>query len=705
VPTRSPVSLLVRTPPPKASESLLGYALRVSEANGYDTPWHVFRLAGVGPDEMQSPKLQVGKLAKVLGLRSSALEPMGYSCEEGGESSYRLLGQSLGKGASEGYLRLRKPAICTQCVEGKGHIDAFWDLSAAVACPDHQCKVLEKCPECSMPLSWFRPGLLQCRCGANLASAAAEPIDAALAEFMGFLRAKLQGVSLATKANTSGFPVEHLEGLALLTLMQLAKNLGQHELLNRGVDADGASSAVEASVEVLRDWPAGYHQFLARTGERLAQRGVVGGGLRRQFEPFYESMFKGRTWSKHTEFLRSEFVNFGLRQWGRAVLDNKLLRGQQPTERRFITKSEFARRYGLSKPTLERLISEGSVRVEVAATEHSSRTAVDLASTTPPTEKAGLVTVREAAAQVGLPVSVLRHLREVGVFSKSPRVGHGTSWFRDDVQAFLEAGRGLPQQTLEGPVVSLESVMRRKLRDAAAKGGVVAAVFDGRLVCAGLQGQNLSGLMLDKKQVEDIVRLKRREVEGTTYSVADAAVETGLDRAVMDHAIELGYLQASAEEGRSVRVLASSVERFNERFVSLVRLAKERGTLARNLLSRCRERGLPVVELRRSGRVSSQPILTRSNAAELVKDWDQARLVESRRKFEARRLSQLESLRGYLDSLRERAEPLPRRAGNPNKAVIARACGFGRDVFSSATPAMALLAEYELLDSKMPDSA
>lgn len=29
---------LVRTPPPHARESLLGYALRLSEANGYSTP-------------------------------------------------------------------------------------------------------------------------------------------------------------------------------------------------------------------------------------------------------------------------------------------------------------------------------------------------------------------------------------------------------------------------------------------------------------------------------------------------------------------------------------------------------------------------------------------------------------------------------------------------------------------------------------------
>jgi len=37
--------LLVRHPAPKPTESLLGYVLRVSEGNGYSSPWSVYRLA------------------------------------------------------------------------------------------------------------------------------------------------------------------------------------------------------------------------------------------------------------------------------------------------------------------------------------------------------------------------------------------------------------------------------------------------------------------------------------------------------------------------------------------------------------------------------------------------------------------------------------------------------------------------------------
>ena len=39
--------LLVRTPPPYHYESLFGFLLRVSELNGYQSPWDVAKLAGM----------------------------------------------------------------------------------------------------------------------------------------------------------------------------------------------------------------------------------------------------------------------------------------------------------------------------------------------------------------------------------------------------------------------------------------------------------------------------------------------------------------------------------------------------------------------------------------------------------------------------------------------------------------------------------
>jgi hypothetical protein len=56
------------------------------------------------------------------------------------------------------------------------------------------------------------------------------------------------------------------------------------------------------------------------------------------------------------------------------------------------------------------------------------------------------------------------------------------------------------------------------------------------------------------------------------------------------------------------------------------------------------------------------------------------------------------TIRAHLDSLWERQEPLPRRAGRPNLTSIAAACGFDRGIFYTNEAVAACLAEYDEKD-------
>lgn len=60
----------------------------------------------------------------------------------------------------------------------------------------------------------------------------------------------------------------------------------------------------------------------------------------------------------------------------------------------------------------------------------------------------------------------------------------------------------------------------------------------------------------------------------------------------------------------------------------------------------------------------------------------------------------VETLRRYLEGLEERGEPLPRRAGEPNRTAIAKACGFDRQVLYQNPAAKALLDAYESEDRR-----
>lgn len=688
------MSLLVRTPAPFVSESLLGFVLRVSENNGYDTPWHILRLAEIEQGQMQTAGFPIEKLSKVLGHPPESLAHIAYHSDID-KGHFKILDHSLGQRLTDAPLRLAQPAFCQHCVEETGHIDAFWDLNAAIACPKHRCPPLRHCPSCKKAIRWFRPGLLTCSCGANLAHAKSIPIDGPVIELMEVILSKLHGKPLIGLQNESGFPLAQMSPIPLWTLLQILEKLGNHQLCNQGKSDEKSASKIAYAVAPLRNWPTGYHQFLAELGQRLVGDTPSAAGFRAQFKPFYEGMFKNRTFADSAGFLREEFISFGLRHWGNAVVDNKLLRTPHLlSEQRFISKTEYARRHGIWKPSMDRMIDDGIIVTKRISTGKGSRVVVDLENTKVPVESKGIVPIREAAEHLGLPVSVLQYLRDAGIFHTKPRLGYEQSWHKDDVEEFLAQGLAfaaisLPTQN----TVLLGEVMRLKLRNHAAKGDIVAAALDGRLSVHGRIEGNLAGLLLNKAELEAFVLNKRREIEGNTNSLAEAATLTGLDIMAIADAIEKGFLSAVDCDGRR-RVSASSVALFIQKYVPLSKIANSLGSLTQHLWRMCNQLQIPVVVFSRSNNSGNQPIIARESEEFLIKTWKAEREAKAQKSLKSRQNTHEESLLQYLDSLQNEGKPLPRRAGLPNKVAIAKACGFNRELLYSSEALIALVDEH-----------
>ena len=70
--------LLVRHPAPFPTESLLGYILRLSEENGYTTPWSLLLLGRIGQHEARSTGMKVAKLAQVSNRSQTELQSISY---------------------------------------------------------------------------------------------------------------------------------------------------------------------------------------------------------------------------------------------------------------------------------------------------------------------------------------------------------------------------------------------------------------------------------------------------------------------------------------------------------------------------------------------------------------------------------------------------------------------------------------------------
>ncbi len=58
----------------------------------------------------------------------------------------------------------------------------------------------------------------------------------------------------------------------------------------------------------------------------------------------------------------------------------------------------------------------------------------------------------------------------------------------------------------------------------------------------------------------------------------------------------------------------------------------------------------------------------------------------------------VEALRLYLEGLEDRREPLPRRAGQPNRSAVAAACGMHRQVLYQNPDCRRMLEEFDAED-------
>src|ERR1035438_594813 len=143
--------LLVRHPAPRPTESLVGYVLRLSEVNGYNSMWSLYDLAGLKQSEVRTCGFKLEKLAAIANRSSSELHHIGFSAPLNKPRWARLLGHQV----VPTDLKILTPGLCPLCVAEMGFIEAHWHLTLMVGCPIHGCIPATFCPECGKRLRLF----------------------------------------------------------------------------------------------------------------------------------------------------------------------------------------------------------------------------------------------------------------------------------------------------------------------------------------------------------------------------------------------------------------------------------------------------------------------------------------------------------------------------------------------------------------------
>ena len=717
------MTLLCRTPRPQRTESLFGFVLRVSEANGYDTPRHIWRAADLPRGSDLAPRFPTEPLAALLGLKRDALHPLAYRADLVNRGSFKILAHPLGDDLRSGPLRLKHPAFCPRCVAETGYIDAFWDLSAAVACPIHGAVVLTACPTCRRKIGWERPGLLTCGCGGSLLDTAPVACPAVL-DLMALLRSRLHGTT-GDIENPKGLPSEHLLAMPFSALLHIIAILGAvagaenggnaHPLSSPAAPTSSAAVAVPvklssaqgcptaqvmAAAQILSDWPHGYHDFLRALGERNLSSGKTTVGIRKQFANFYETLFENRPGAReHVEFLHDEFIAFGLQHWGKGIVDPRMLRDKAVLKNaRFVSRSELARRHRLWAPTVRKMTVSGALAGITVPVQGIERAVVDAQNTPIPPPITKILDVRQAAKRLGLTVRVLKCLREQGIYKAAERRGYAHSWFADEAATFrarLLALTAASSDRNRAGTVTLNEVVRRSTLPVATRVGVVSALLNGSLKSVGRSGPSPAGILLRKQDVEAFLESNLQPLLGSTCSFKECAQRTGLCLSAIAEAVRAGHLVQTYVRGNN-RITAASVERFQSAYLSLAAVAQEKRRSPRLLVKLIRKNRLPVIFVARANHASPQGFIARSLVPQLMTAIAEYVADQATRRRRGDPVAVCEGrLRAYCTQRIESGQGLPRRGGVPMKRAIAAACGFTRNVFYNQPRIQRLLDEFD----------
>ncbi|MCM3619784.1 TniQ family protein [Sutcliffiella horikoshii] len=276
-----PKLLLVE--PPQFNESFQGYILRLTHLNLYDRVTWIYEFMSMTKDyKRRSSTLsqEMEALQKVTGLQQNQLQNL----------IFRRLNEKLFSEVMN-FNQKHKCKICPKCLGEKGFYNGIWEIAFNTVCPEHQCLLIDKCPNCYTTISWNRNNIFTCLCKYDLRKCKTEVIhNQFLYKFSALINSKINNFS--NEINHSN-PLYELDVLSILRLINLIGLKIVFTLKHGGkipyklFENSELSVVVGKAFGVFEEWPKNFMVFL----DNLKEDNENGSrGIMKDFGKFYQSI-------------------------------------------------------------------------------------------------------------------------------------------------------------------------------------------------------------------------------------------------------------------------------------------------------------------------------------------------------------------------------------------------------------------------------
>jgi hypothetical protein len=611
-------SLLVRHPAPSPNESIFGYVLRLSEENGYSSPWGVFKLAGLKQSESIKRNFEFEKLAAIANCTTSKTQGVMYSESVGRPDSSRILDASLHQPADS----TATAHFCPQCVAENGFIEFHWSLPLMVACPIHKCLAASHCPQCGKKLTWFRPGLLECTCGANLLDCDQTPVTEREACILNVLRQKALN-NYTGMENPVAFPLNDLIALDLATLIRVINSLARHQMETDGCyHATDERQIINTAARVLEDWPKNFVTLLKEVGRNNKNDSTK--KKMEQCKRYYRSLLNDSAdeLRERIDFLLRVIIEVAVDEWGYSdSVQLKRFQDKLPTG-------------VLSVAQLTAGMHDGtrtSARTQTASDLLVSRKAMESLGAASPDAKfiqgygsncTKVIDEALAASLLGIDRDMLLALIENQIYEVHHIPSGMSGCHVLDIISFEKKIVALaPLSPISGldveMIVSLDTALSWRWDSIKTKVALLQALLAKVLPVIGNLDGTIGGLLMDRSAYHKFIGSVRSNVTASTQSAREAARFLKCDRITIPGLVRLGTLRGS-ESPMGLRVEADSLEKFKEEFVFLSVIARIAHTNTEKVRRRCNRSGIPVMWPRQADKVCKEPFIRSADVDKLM---------------------------------------------------------------------------------------
>ena len=429
-------------PKPEKGESFIGYLVRLTELNGYDTPSWILSLAGIDYMDLQwtfsfvfGKSKGLEELARITDntvddLKELVYPPTTSSQGKIADHEYDFFGASLNRSI----IRPHQPKICPKCLAEFGYCFLIWDCSLVTACPTHQCLLLDKCPKCRRQIRAIRKSVSTCACGCDWREI--DPKNVTSSD-MSVSRRIYQLCKRLPNEKGSAYSKNLLNTLSLRDFTVAITFVAR---CNRKISwATGRpSKSIKLSnsdlhelyaqaYSVFDDWPMNFFEVLKRRskgGARLQPHdGKLDTALKREFGSFYECLYQDLEGSQF-DFLRKAFTRF--------LTDRMNSHAQTATEQRsagtstesaiYVSLANARRSLKITNAALFTLMTAGEIRCAIVNGRRSPELAVsgvDIERLRSEFDES--MTGRAVAKALGVNCQTIRKLATQGSIKSRPR--------------------------------------------------------------------------------------------------------------------------------------------------------------------------------------------------------------------------------------------------------------------------------------------